>query len=697
MTDTMQATKRSRFLKRLFQDQSGNVLAMTAAAILPMIAVIGGAVDMSRIYMTKARLQAACDAGTLAGRKAMSTLAYTTAARARADAMFNFNFDSTDYNANGTVFNHSADAQGTITATASTNLPTVLMRIFGKTTTAISVNCGADLQIPNIDIVFVLDVTGSMDQSINNVRKIASLKTAAKNFYDTIKTAMAGNTRSQVRYGFVPYSQAVKGTELFVASPDASKGQLPLSHITDNMAVESRVANFNTPIPAAGSWVVDSSATPTQFTQIFNKDTPDSLKPDTAVSSTGTKISNNDCDDYGGNDAFNILGINVDVFFPVRTSYPGEGNGDSILYKAEGSSTWQASVPTTGTYYTAATFSRVSNTWSDNNGASTGDYKTCTRRVTHTRYVKQPAGFKFTNWTYKPVTYNVNQYKQGNALSYVSAIDPNYTVTTSGSYNPVQLRQLPNQGGLTSSNTTWNGCLEERTTTAVSTFSPIPAAAKDLDFLAGGTTDELRWRPILQNLTYDRGRVAEETTTSNRSVPDHSCPSVSMRNLKSYAGTAGEAEFDTYIDSLQADGYTYLDVGMVWGLRLISSQGMFASRNLTGPNGSQISRHIIFLTDGEPVSQPDTYSSYGVEQMSKRITGTLTDPAATLHARRFQALCDAQRGAISIWAIAFGTSVTGNLSSCADPDRAFQADNATQLDNAFKNIANEIADLRLIK
>jgi hypothetical protein len=83
--------------------------------------------------------------------------------------------------------------------------------------------------------------------------------------------------------------------------------------------------------------------------------------------------------------------------------------------------------------------------------------------------------------------------------------------------------------------------------------------------------------------------------------------------------------------------------------------------------------------------------------MAQRITGGSGTPdAATRHARRFQALCDLQRGGVSIWAIALGTSVTGNMSACADPGRAFEANNTTELRDAFRTIANDVADLRLV-
>lgn len=689
-------------LRRLLQDSTANVMMITAAATIPMIALAGGGIDVSRIYLAKSRLQAACDSGVLAGRRAMTTITYSSTAQARADAMFNFNFEDSDYQATGTDFDAAADAEGRLSGTATTTIPMLVMDFFGYEETEIEVECSADIQVPNIDIVFVLDVTGSMDESIGGTKKIDSLKAATISFYDTIATAMTGNTRTRVRYGFVPYSQAVNASDIFALNPDMETlGQLPRSHLLDNMVVQSRVANFTTEVGGSGytAWAQDTSSTPVEFEQRFNSTNAASKLPDQAASPTGTKISNDDCAQYSANLSFSIdVSPAVQVWFPLRTSWPGgAGIGNSTLYKAEGSSTWQATVPNSGTSYTRATFARVSNTWSDNNGATTSAYKTCTRRVTHTRFTRSAntTRYKFTNWTYQPVTYNVANYVNGGSLSYTSAINTTTAeVPTSGTYTPIQLAALPNQTGLTTSAATWNGCLEERPTTPATSFNPIPAAATDLEYEAGGTTGALRWRAMLPDLTYLRTGTANQTTTNNNSKPGTACPSARMRNLREYDDRSA---FVSYVNSLEPNGYTYLDVGMVWGLRLITQQGMFAERNLVGPNGGQISRHIIFLTDGVPVSQLDTLSAYGTEQTERRITGSTGVSAATLHARRFEALCDAERGNVSIWAIAFGTSVSGNLTNCADSGRAMQANNTTELRTAFTRIANEVADLRLVQ
>lgn len=689
MSDVMHGVSRRKLpgrrglLRSLLRSESGNVLAMTAAATIPMLGVIGGAVDISRIYLTKSRIQAACDSAVLAGRKAMNTATYTTQAKARADSMFNVNFQEEDYGTSATSFTSSADEEGKVSGTARTTVPMVIMDIFGAGPTEVTVQCSADIQVPNIDIVLVLDVTGSMDSKIGGKKKIDSLKEAAKDFYETLEAAMVGNTTSQIRYGLVPYDEAVNGADVFKTSPNFDKGELPLSHFADRMMVESRVANMTTWV---SRWVPDPDSNSTSFTQRFDVDKEDAKRPFEAVGGSGTNIRRDDCQRYAANLSFYDNVAKEDVTLYPEGKYPGEGNGTRELYQRQGSSNWQTSEPNTGSQYTKISFS-----WESGPSGNSSSIGKCTRRVTYTRYIKEE-GFKFTDWSYKPVEYNVGSYKNGSTLTYVTSVRPDALVSEQREYDLVELASL---GAGPTRSTTWNGCIEERPTVAASNFAPIPTNAYDLNYIEGGVSDSLRWRTALPALTHDRQRKAwrENITTPNYGSPAYSCPSARMQSLN----VMTKSEFNAHIDSLQPGGNTYLDVGMIWGLRLIAPQGMFAARNLTGPNGGQISRHIIFLTDGEPVSANNRYTAYGVERMEQRVTGSTGVSQATLHSRRFKALCDAQRGSVSIWAIAFGTSVTNHLSSCADPGRAFQADNTAQLKDAFRRIAKEVADLRLVE
>ncbi|MDE0879433.1 MAG: pilus assembly protein TadG-related protein, partial [Sphingomonas bacterium] len=68
------------FLRRLRRDVRANTLAIVAAALVPLAGMVGGGLDISRLYLTKTRLQHACDAGALAGRKAMGGGSWNTAA-----------------------------------------------------------------------------------------------------------------------------------------------------------------------------------------------------------------------------------------------------------------------------------------------------------------------------------------------------------------------------------------------------------------------------------------------------------------------------------------------------------------------------------------------------------------------------------------------------------------------------------------
>ena len=479
MTRIGSAKAPSGFLSRLLVNQDGNVIAIMAAALVPLVGMVGGGVDMTRAYMTKTSLQAACDAGALAGRRAMTNLTYTTTARDRANQMFNVNFRPADYGAAGVSFVTTGDAQGVVTGVATASIPTVLMQIFGKDSFALSTTCSADFQVPNIDTMLVLDVTGSMadcpDDSncnSNSSSKIAGLKTAVRSFYDTLEAAKASNPTTQLRYGFVPYSQTVNGLNMFVSSPLSD--QLPLSQLVDNWQYESRVAEFSTPV--WGNPVNQGSSSTNQTFRKYGGATVD------------IPISNVDCDDYSANRTVDVgNGPNAGVYTPSPSGAP--------QYRATATDPWSTSAPTTASYQ-ARTFDRVTAWFDSGNGGNSATYQTCVRRETITNYTRT-VKYGFTKWIYRPVTFNVTNYKAGSTINYVSDINEgnNPRVDVQGVYDPVQLRALPDQSAFVQDSVVWPGCLEERTTVANATFNPIPSGAIDLNFIDGGTSDDTRWRP----------------------------------------------------------------------------------------------------------------------------------------------------------------------------------------------------------
>ena len=173
MAGKFQANDSKGVLARLLKDQSGNTLALVAASLIPLTAIIGGSVDISRIYMAKSRLQAACDAGALAGRRIMSEQGWTldnagnanrdSSAERQAKNYFYANFEQGRFDSKNLSVQYGEE-DGLVTGSASVELPMAVMALFDKSQSEITVNCDAEINLSNTDIMFVLDVTGSMSR-----------------------------------------------------------------------------------------------------------------------------------------------------------------------------------------------------------------------------------------------------------------------------------------------------------------------------------------------------------------------------------------------------------------------------------------------------------------------------------------------------------------------------------------------------
>ena len=203
-------------LSRLARDKRGNTLAIVAAAMFPMLAMIGSGIDMSRAYMAQNRLRQACDAGALAGRRLLSGPTVTTAIKDETKKYFNFNFpqrmfETETFDITPTI---TVPTTGTVKVTAATRMPTTIMKLFGFSSLPISATCAATQDFVNTDIVLVLDTTGSMASkasSTDTSSKIVALRSAVLALYDQLAAVQtklqASNLR--LRYGVVPYSSTV--------------------------------------------------------------------------------------------------------------------------------------------------------------------------------------------------------------------------------------------------------------------------------------------------------------------------------------------------------------------------------------------------------------------------------------------------------------------------------------------------------
>ncbi|MFM7348778.1 MAG: pilus assembly protein TadG-related protein [Erythrobacter sp.] len=566
-------------MQRLQHDITANTLAIAAASLIPLMAMVGGGVDASRYYMAAARLQNACDAGALAARQAMTTSTFTTAHQTIANTFFDQNFNDGIFGTTNRTRSYTADSSGVVTGTATANLPTTIMGAFGYTTFALRATCSAEVNVANTDVMFVLDVTGSMADCPNGSNcnsgagsKIVALRAAVMNFYDTL--AAAAPATAQVRYGIVPYSQQVN-----------VGFSIPRQYMADTHTYQSRVASYNPaalPGLRAGDPVVVSDQTEWLPRVISN------------LGSTNTDHYRFRTDGTAGTQA--------------QTACTNYGNTTQTVTVNGVNQTW----------YIFATPEFVLDQWS---GGDSWNRAGCRARVRKTRpATATEVSPQFSQWIYCPVTTgatnpcNVNN-PAGSPAGWES-------VNLADVYNTGNTVQMPIGANGAMTSVSWAGCIEEPDTVLTDNYSPIPANAFDININLVPSTEAQKWHPALPNAVWKRedgggNQINNMTTANDLNRAGWACPRAARR-----LGTMTRSELQTYVDALAAGGNTYHDIGMVWGARFLSPNGMFSVVNNQAPNGDPISRHIIFMTDGEQVNNVENYSTHGVEWWDRRITGT---------------------------------------------------------------------------
>jgi hypothetical protein len=250
----------------------------------------------------------------------------------------------------------------------------------------------------------------------------------------------------------------------------------------------------------------------------------------------------------------------------------------------------------------------------------------------------------------------------------------------------------------------WQGCVETNTNTLATIDPSSPPWDIDPDYVP--KDDAHRWRPMWPDQIYDRGNYTTRDTTSDLpNVGDSSHQQsgyVSCGKPAQRLKVMTRDDVDDYVNAsdFKAIGGTYHDVGMIWGARLISPTGPFATDTSAWPSRSAPDRNIIFMTDGNMSPNQNIYGQYGLEDRDQRISGGDFSSLTSRHNSRFVAACEAAKArGITVWVVAFSaaTSLTAEEKACASPGRAYFASDAAALKTKFKEIAGKIAELRISK
>jgi len=195
---TQARPKPHSFWRKFQHCKRGNVVILFAFSLIPIISSAGIAVDLAIAYAAKTRMSSALDAAALAVGSSTGTNAQLSAI---AQKFFNANFPSGTLGVSPTI---SVTVTGdTISATATGSVPTSVMKVVGINSVPLSLNTTVLRQISGLELVMVLDNTGSMVTNNN----IGAVRTAAQSLTDIL---FGGNTtHPYLKIGLVPYSASV--------------------------------------------------------------------------------------------------------------------------------------------------------------------------------------------------------------------------------------------------------------------------------------------------------------------------------------------------------------------------------------------------------------------------------------------------------------------------------------------------------
>jgi Flp pilus assembly protein TadG len=210
----------SRLMKPL--GQRGASLPMIAAAMIPMVGAIGGAVDLANLYMVRSQLRDAVDSAALTGGRL-----YFDANR---DTQVN-NYLTANLPAllTGNTLKNVQIQQATsgggmaLTVNAEVDVKTFLMSILGLDVITTKASATVERRANGIELVLALDNTFSMRADDGGpVTRIEALKTATREFIGVIYGGSTDNPNLNI--SILPYTGYVNVGKLLL-DEQAATGQ----------------------------------------------------------------------------------------------------------------------------------------------------------------------------------------------------------------------------------------------------------------------------------------------------------------------------------------------------------------------------------------------------------------------------------------------------------------------------------------
>jgi len=224
---------------------------------------------------------------------------------------------------------------------------------------------------------------------------------------------------------------------------------------------------------------------------------------------------------------------------------------------------------------------------------------------------------------------------------------------------------------------TWTGCVMARGSGMDTTDDPP-------------TSEATKWNAFLW--PDDSNNNWKGWASGPPATPNRYCP-VELLPL-----TTNKTVVENKIDAMSSQGNTHINYGLVWGWRVISPEAPYTEGHAY--DDEDFIKSIVLMTDGENVMSSSVFTAYGY--LSQGNLGTTSSSSAAideLDDRTAETCENIKAEGVIIYSITFqvtSSSVRDLMRDCAsETDNYFDSPSETELQAAFRTIAQELSNLRI--
>lgn len=186
--------------RQLSADRAGNVTITFALALIPLMSLVGAAVDYSRANSIRTAMQSAADSTALAVARNAATLT-ADQIQSQATDLFNASFARSEVSNVNVAATYSSTGGSTLTVSVTAKMKTNFLGVMGISEMQLGTKSVSAWGNKRLRVALVLDTTGSMDYD----GKMDALKSATKDLLDQLKSAATNN--GDVYVSIIPFSK----------------------------------------------------------------------------------------------------------------------------------------------------------------------------------------------------------------------------------------------------------------------------------------------------------------------------------------------------------------------------------------------------------------------------------------------------------------------------------------------------------